>query len=95
MGKVHFRIRSRFQLRQPGKRRTVIRCDGTEYLAEVIPQFRLHLLKSSRLITSRPINPRTRLSPTWTLLVDSTLIVVPDQPVQTLQTPEKNALLFL
>lgn len=95
MGKVHFRIRSRFQLCQPGKLRIVIRCDGTEYLAEVIPQFRLHLLKSSRLITSRPINPRTRLPPTWTLLVDSTLIVVPNQPVQTLQTPEKNALLFL
>ncbi len=81
MGKVHFRIRSCFQLCQPGKLRTVIRCDGTEYLAEVIPQFGLHLLKSSRLITSMPINPRTCLPPTWTLLVDSTLIVVPDQPV--------------
>ncbi len=95
MGKVHFRIRPRFQLRQPGKLRTVIRCDGTEYFAEVIPLFGLHLLKGGRLIISRPINPRTRLPPTWTLLVDSTLIVVPDQPVQTLQTPEKNALLFL
>ena len=92
MGKVHFRIRSCFQLCQPGKLRIVIRCDGTEYLAEVIPQFRLHLLKGGRLITSRPINPRTRLPPTWTLLVDSTLIVVPDQPMQTLQTLEEDTL---
>ncbi len=94
MGKVHFRIRSCFQLRQPGKLRTVICCDGTEYLAEVIPLFGLHLLKGGRLITSRPINPRTRLPPTWTLLVDSTLIVVPNQPMQTLQTPEEDAFLF-
>ena len=53
MGKVHFRIRSRFQLRQPGKLRTVICCDGTEYLAEVIPLFGLHLLKGSQHRSSR------------------------------------------
>ena len=45
MGKVHFRIRPCFQLRQPRKLGTVIRCDRAEYLTEVISQFGLHLLK--------------------------------------------------
>lgn len=43
--KVHFRIRPCFQLRQPRKLGTVIRCDRAEYLTEVISQFGLHLLK--------------------------------------------------